>query len=209
METATLIHLLSDVELTARLCSEADDAVLYNEFVNRFHSELTERCIATCKRRLLDDQIGKDIAHRCFEKFRRYKSFSFEKTNIKDPHKAILVYLYRFAINLFNDHYNHTSKLQENGENGTYFAELLGAEASNFSIEELARKRTAAMQILSQLSKEERKVLLADLEYKRAHKYLPDQVVEELAKELSVEKSTIRKIRQRAKNKIKKSIHEG
>jgi hypothetical protein len=50
--------------------------------------------------------------------------------------------------------------------------------------------------------------VLRDVEYKRHHKYLPDDVNESLSKELCIKKDTIRKIRERAIKKIKNAIDE-
>jgi DNA-directed RNA polymerase sigma subunit (sigma70/sigma32) len=49
---------------------------------------------------------------------------------------------------------------------------------------------------------------LADLEYKRHYKYLPDDVIDGLATELNIKRDTVRKIRERAIEKIKDAINE-
>ena len=50
--------------------------------------------------------------------------------------------------------------------------------------------------------------MLADIDYKRGQKYLLDDISEILAEELGVKKDTIRKIRERAIEKINKAIDE-
>lgn len=54
----------------------------------------------------------------------------------------------------------------------------------------------------------ERRVILTDLEYKKHHKYLPDDITEQLSKELGVKKDTVREIREPAIEKIKSWIDE-
>ena len=62
--------------------------------------------------------------------------------------------------------------------------------------------------ILKKLNPKERKVLIKDIEYKRHQKYLPNDVIISLALELNVKRDTVRKIRERAIEKIKKAIDE-
>jgi len=61
---------------------------------------------------------------------------------------------------------------------------------------------------MGKLNFKEQRVILTDLEYKRHHKYLPDDVIDTLAKQLNIKKDTVRKIRERAIEKIKKAIYE-
>jgi hypothetical protein len=72
----------------------------------------------------------------------------------------------------------------------------------------LERIKELTLHAFKRLSLREQKVILADIEYKRHYKYLPDDVTDKLATELKVKKDTIRKIRERAKTKIKKAIDE-
>jgi DNA-directed RNA polymerase sigma subunit (sigma70/sigma32) len=72
----------------------------------------------------------------------------------------------------------------------------------------LAFKRDFATIVYNKLNKKEKEVVLTDLEYKKGQKYLPDDVSEILANRLGVKKGSIRKIRQRAINKIKLALDE-
>lgn len=76
------------------------------------------------------------------------------------------------------------------------------------SIESLKNKKDLAVFIFCKLNSKEKRIILTDLKYKRHHKYLPDTVIEELARELSLKPASIRKARERAIEKIKKAIDE-
>jgi DNA-directed RNA polymerase sigma subunit (sigma70/sigma32) len=58
------------------------------------------------------------------------------------------------------------------------------------------------------LNSKEREVVLTDLEFKRSQKYLPEDANESLANRIGVKKNTVRKIRERAIQKLNKAIDE-
>lgn len=206
---ASTHHLqLSDTELLVQLCSEDDDAALYEEFVNRFIKEITAKCHRICHIRKLDEQIGTTIAHECFEKVRKYKSFKPNKIRIKDPQKAILAYLHSFVYNLFNDYHSAVKREQDGNGIKSYFKNILDGVDQKNDPEHLKKIRDSALKALETLKPQEQKILLTDLEYKRTSKYLPDDVIELLSVELGRKKATIRKIRERAIKKIKIAINE-
>lgn len=207
LDTITQLSSLTHEELLTRLCSEEDDVSLYEEFVKRFHDDLTNECRRICQRRGLDEQVGNQIAHDCFEKVRKYKTIKIDGIQIKGAHKAIMSYLYRVAVNLFND---YQRKIKNDGQiNKSYFDELLNDGASEKSPEELLALRDRTVGIFKKLNPKEQKVIITDLEFKRTknYKYLPDDANELLAQELGVKKDGIRKIRERAIKKIKNAIN--
>lgn len=195
---------LDDIGLLELLC-KTDKNEVYDEFVNRFYNDVLEQCQIKCKSRNIDLHIGKQIAHETFERVRKYKSFDKSKLNTKNARKAILGWLYRFLIRLFYDY--HNSQKSKEVQINSYFDDL--AEYSeSIDVENLAFKRDLANIIFNKLNKKEKEVVLADLEYKRGQKYLPDDINETLANSLGVKKASIRKIRQRAINKIKLALDE-
>ncbi len=195
---------LDDISLLELLC-KTDNNEVYDEFVNRFYSDVLEQCKIKCKSRNIDLHIGQQIAHETFERVRKYKSFNKSKLSAKNQRKAILGWLYRFLIRLFYDY--HNSQKNKEVQINSYFDDL-AEYAENINVENLAFKRDLAVIIYNKLNKKEKDVVLTDLEYKRGQLYLPDDVSETLAKKLGVKKDTIRKIRQRAINKIKLALDE-
>lgn len=195
------------MELLEQLCSSKEDDLLYKEFLRRFLPEVKSRCELTCKQRKLDKHVGLQVAHDVFERFRKYKSFDIQKVKIDDKRKAIIVYLFKIATSLFNNF--HKDEKQEEKNYKTYFDDILeSVDLSASSMESLKNKKDLAVFIFGKLNSKEKRIILADLEYKRHHKYLPDSVIEELASELSLKPASIRKARERAIEKIKKAIDE-
>lgn len=203
------IKQLSDTDLLEYLCSngkEEDDGHAYSEFVDRYIKDVRGLCESICKKRSLDRYIGQQIAHDAFEKIRHHKSFKKGKKNQKDERKAILGFMYVVCVNLFNDH--HRKQLVERNEIilPTYFDTLSDQIEVSGNVETNREIRDITQKLLKKLNPKELKVLLTDLEYKKHHKYLPDDVIESLAEELKVKPNSIRKIRERAIAKIKKEI---
>ena len=196
---------LSDLELLQLLCSSAEDELPYKLFVGRFLPDLKKECRAICKRRKLDSHIGDQIAHECFEKLRKYKSFSTDKIRIPDDRKAILVYLYKNATRLFYDHYRKETK--QNVSHRTYFDDIQESTTQSIDAKDLKKKKDITEFILKSLTPREQQVIFKDLEYKKHQKYLPGDVIEEMANEFKVKPDTIRKIRERAIAKIKNAIN--
>ncbi|WP_298681019.1 hypothetical protein [uncultured Mucilaginibacter sp.] len=201
----TLIHL-TDVALLEQLCSSDDDSELYKEFVKRFIKELTTHCADACKKRNLETHIGKQIAHETFARVRHYKSFKTDQIKLPDQHDAIIVYLKRISFSLFNDHHNENKKKPI--PHRTYFDDILESSYDNFSGIDLKDKKDFALFIFNKLNKKEQAVILADIEHKKFQKYLPDDITEQLCGQLNVKKDTLRKIRERAIEKIKYAINE-
>jgi DNA-directed RNA polymerase specialized sigma24 family protein len=199
---------LSDLELLVALCSMHSDEGPYKEFVNRFYSDLQSECLRICKARKLDKHVGIQIAHETFEKVRKYKSFQVDQVKMTDSRKGILVYLIRISLNLFNNHHNKEKRQNEIANHKSYFEDLSQSTEQIDDPVKLERIKELTLHAFKRLSLREQKVILADIEYKRHYKYLPDDVTDKLATELKVKKDTIRKIRERAKTKIKKAIDE-
>lgn len=206
MNSALNLSTLTDVELLSSLCVAGDDTEFYNEFVNRFYDDVHEECQLLCKKRKLDGQIGSEIASNTFERVRKYKSFRQSADHSANGRKAILVYLYRYVRNQFNDYHNKSKR--EDVVHDSYFEKIAGAAQDSIVVSDLDRKRGLTEQILKKLNDKEKRVLFTDMEYKRHQKYLPDEVLDELANELGVKKETIRKIRERVIQKINKAIEE-
>jgi RNA polymerase sigma factor (sigma-70 family) len=175
--------------------------------VNRFLTEVQTECLIICKRRKLDPHIGKQIAHDVFEKIRKYKSFKPERISATTSHKGILIYLYHISRNLFNDWHKNEKRDKEDYTN-SYFEHLIESLVIPDTPDKLKWKRDVSSKIFNKLNKKEQAVVIADIEHKRLGVYLPDEVSENLALTLGVKKSTIRKIRERAIEKIKKAIDE-
>lgn len=200
----TLIHL-TDVALLEQLCSNEHDDEFYNEFVRRYMVELTTHCADVCKKRNLEPHIGKQIAHETFANVRQYKSFKTEEIKIPDQHIAVLVYLKRISLSLFNDHYNANKK--KTITHRTYFDDIFESTQSIDAID-LKDTKDFAVFIFNKLNKKEQAVVIADTEHKKFQKYLPDDITDQLCEELNVKKNTIRKIRERAIEKLKNAINE-
>ncbi len=200
------IKTLSDIKLLELLCSETDDSLLYDEFVERFLPDIQRECEKRCKARKLDLHIGTQISHEIFERVRKYKTFRKDKIHLEDDRRGIIVYLLRISTSLFNDYYRKQHKSLP--LHRTYFDDLYDLANSKLNPIELKDQKDFALKILQKLNKNEQKVILADLEYKRNSKYLPDDVTETLSEQLGVEKDTIRKIRKRAIKKLKDFINE-
>ena len=200
--------LLSDLELLCRLCSVEDDTEVYYEFVHRFYNDVKEECERRCKARKLDKQIGIQVAHETFENVRRYKTFREDEVKMANTRKGILVYLIRIAVNLFNDHHRKEKKQKEQVNHKSYFDDLLGTMETGNNPARLKQIKDLTLRIFKSLNQKEQKVVLADAEHKKHQKYLPDDVTEQLAEEIGVKKDTVRKIRERAIQKIKTAINE-
>jgi DNA-directed RNA polymerase specialized sigma24 family protein len=197
---------LTNVTLLEQLCSNDDDNYLYDEFVKRFLTDLTTHCTHVCNKRNLEPHIGKQIAHETFSNVRKYKSFKTDGITLPDSREAILVYLKRISINLFNDF--HNKQKREKIIHRTYFDDMLEGNESKLDAVGLRDKKEFALFIYNKLNKKEQTVVLADIEHKKYQKYLPDDITEDLALRLDVKKESIRKIRERAIEKIKKAINE-
>lgn len=197
---------LPDLALLELLCASADDDLIYDHFVSRFLPDLKAECRRICAKRKLDNHLGNQIAHECFERIRAAKTFSVKKANVTNPRKAILVYLFQCANNRFIDYYKRDKKAIL--ERRSYLDDIQDEIAESLDPEDLDRKQKLTDIILLKLSPNERKVIIADAEYKRGQSYLPDEVLEDLAFEMKVKPDTIRKIRERGLQKIKKAIDE-
>lgn len=193
-----------DITLLEYVCKiDCDKA--YEEFVNRYYDDVFIQCKIKCKSRKIDLQIGKQITHEVFERVRKYKSFNKSKLNTKNPRNAILGWLYTFLIRLFYDY--HNSQKKKEVYINSYFDDL-AIDARKIDVKSLAFIRDLSEIIIKKLNAKEKEVILTDLEHKRGQKYLPDDITESLANRLGVKKPTIRKIRERAINKIKLALHE-
>lgn len=207
MNTIIDIKKLTDAELLEFLCSCDDDQLLYNEFVNRFLKSVQKECEQICKKRKLDSHIGKQIAHETFENIRKYKSFKKDEIKIANHRNAILAYLYRISSNLFINYHNNQKKSVT--IHRTYFDDILDSvENTKIDAKVLQNKKDLAVFIFNKLNPKEKRIILTDIEYKRHHKYLPDDIVDLLANELNIKRDTVRKIRERAIVKIKNAIDE-
>lgn len=197
---------VSDLDLLEQLCSSENDDAPYKEFVRRFLPGLKDECRRKCLRLGLDRHVGDQIAHECFERVRQYKSFKKDKIRLPNDQKAILAYLCRISARLFTDH--HNQEKQKEVEHRTYFDDIRDEARGVIDAKGLKDTRDMAMGLLKKLSPSEQAVMIADLEHKRHQKYLPDDITMELAERLKVKPDTIRKIRQRAIEKLNKAIDE-
>lgn len=202
----TAISKISDVRLLEHICSTDDDQDYYDHFVERFLPDVQDHCKKLCVIRKLHRHVGEQIAHETFERVRKYKTYSRDGSKIPDDRKAILVYLKQISIRLFNDHYNKETKKEI--VHRTYFDSIMQAVNETVDVKALKNKKDIAVIIFGKLNKKEQVVIAKDIEYKKHQKYLPDNVTAELSAELKVAPGTIRKIRARAINKIKKAIDE-
>lgn len=206
MDTGRAIGDFSDLELLEMLCSTTEDEGLYKLFVERFLPEVKRECVQICKKRSIDEHIGIEIAHDTFERVRKYKTFRADKVSVPNIKKAIHVYLMRIAARRFNSY--HAKEKHEDVIHKTYFDEIFEADGNKLEANELKDIKDNALLIFKTLNKKEQRIVLADLEYKRSHKYLPVDVVDTLAEELGIKRDTVRKIRERALKKIKDAINE-
>jgi len=186
------------------MCLTDNDEWHYSQVLKRFLPDVEKECCRICEKRKLDKHIGKQIAHDTFARLRKYKKFKRNNVKLANERRAILVYLFRIATRLFND--AHKKENEEPANHDTYFDEIVAKQDEYADAEGLKRKKDIAELIFKKLNQREREVLIMDLEYKRHYKYLPDEVVENMAVKLNVKKDTIRKIRERAKEKIHTAI---
>ncbi len=191
---------LSDLELLEQLCSSTDDDICYAEFVGRFIDDIRLHCSTVCKKRELDTHIGGQIAHEIFERVRKYKSFKRDNISIPNHREAILIYLKRISVSLFNDY--HKENQRKDVPNKSYFEDIFEAGEGLLDGADLKSKRDISVYLFRKLNKKEQKVILADIEHKKFQRYLPDDVTEELCLTLNIKKDAIRKIRERAKQKL-------
>ena len=199
------VTTLTDIELLERLATSNEDTV-YDEFVNRYHSLIKNECLKKCKKRKLDKHIGTQIANDTFARVRKSrKSFNRDKLTSTNQKSAILGWLYRIQSNLFIDYHNSQ---KTNTEKVEFYLDDLSENVKIPIGRELSYKRDIAERIFSKLSPKQKEVVLKDIEYKRFQKYHKTEVLDELANDLGVKKSSIRKIRERAKIKIKDAIDE-
>lgn len=206
METNEAISQLNDIQLLEQLCSRQDDDLHYKHFVERFLPDIKNECDRICRTRKIDHHIGKQISHETFERVRKYKSFKKDSIKLPNHRRGILVYLNRISIRLFNDH--HRKEKQKDVVHRTYFEEILDGVESVVDVKALKNTKDVAVLIFNKLNEKEKKVVIKDIEYKKHQKYLPDDVTTSLSEEMGVKKDTIRKIRLRAIEKIKKAIDE-
>ena len=198
------VKSLTDVELLERL-SSSDEDIVYTEFVNRYYKDVKRECLLKCQKRKLDKHIGEQIAHETFERVRKSKTFDKNKLTCDDQRKSITGWLYRIQSNLFYDYHKSQNEKTEKIE---FYLDELFQGVTQSSGAELSDKRDIASKIFKKLSPKQKTVILKDIEYKRFQKYHKTDVLDELATELGVTKSSIRKIRERAIKKIKDAIDE-
>jgi DNA-directed RNA polymerase specialized sigma24 family protein len=182
-----------------------DDGAPYKEFVRRFHPELKRFCRKKCELQKLDSHVGETIAHEVFERIRKYKSFRKDHFRGGDGRKWVLAYLSRSATRLFFNHHNQEKRQKDLPD--TYLDDLR-AEAQAIDPTHLQETKERTALALKKLTPRELEVVLADLEYKRHTKYLPDDVTLALAEKLGVKSATIRKLRQRAAEKLNQAMNE-
>ncbi|WPQ63811.1 hypothetical protein SIO70_02925 [Chitinophaga sancti] len=200
------LAIIPDLELLEKLCSTQEDQELYAEFVSRFVEEVVIYCCDICKKRNIESHVGKQIAHDVFERVRKYKSFKADEIKIPNHRTAILVYLKRISISLFNNFHNENKRTDIIHK--TYFDDIFESVEKSPDALGLKDKKDFALFIFGRLNKKEQTVILADIEHKKFQKYLPDDITQNLSAQLGVKKESIRKIRERAIEKIKKAINE-
>ncbi len=135
-------------------------------------------------------------------------TFKIDNINRSVTHEGILVYLYRISRNLFNDWHNKEKKAKQEYVCKSYFEDLAESLAVPDTPDVLKWKRDVTLMIFKKLNQKEQAVVLADIDHKKHGVYLPDEITENLSFSLDVKKDTIRKIRERAIVKIKKTINE-
>ncbi|SDL67387.1 DNA-directed RNA polymerase specialized sigma subunit, sigma24 family [Pedobacter sp. ok626] len=192
----------SDTDLLEFICSNDASEEAYGIFVNRYIKDLGDECAKICDRRKLDKHVGMQIAHEVFEKIKKYRSFDKTKLKGNIERESIMRFMFTISLNLFRDY--HKKGKENNTTFTTYFDDL--ASTVKLDVKDNKLKKDFTLRILKKLNPKEVKVLLADIEYKRHYRYLPDDVVASLCKELNVKESGVRKLRERLTAKIKKEI---
>ena len=114
-------------------------------------------------------------------------------------------WLYRISSNIFYDY--HNSQNQKSNLPDFYLNDIK-AEIDNIAPEKLLTQKEMTELIMGKLSLKEKEVVITDIEYKRSQKYLPPDVLDELANKLNIKPASVRKIRERAIKKIKLAIDE-
>ena len=140
------------------LCSSNDDDALYEHFVGRFLPDVQKECKRICENRKIDPHVGLQIAHETFERLRKYKSFKTDEIKLPNERKAILVYLYRFCIRLFDTYHKKAEKSEVNFK--SYFDDILSPqEKRSADIKSLKEKKDLAVLIMENLNPKERKII--------------------------------------------------
>lgn len=153
METSIHLSKLSDTELLTALCSQDQDEGLYNNFMQRFWIDLEKECTNICLKRKIDSQVGQQIVQETFERVRKYKSFKTDAIKLPDGRKAILVYLFRIANRLFNNHYARQGKLEI--VHKTYFEDIAADIKVNIDAKDLKSKKELSIALLKKLNHNE------------------------------------------------------
>ena len=196
---------VSDPELFHLLCTEDDDRAPYAEFVRRFLPELNTFCKRKCELQSLDRHVGETIAHDVFERIRKSKTFNRDHFSGGDGHKWVLAYLLTSARRQFLDLFNKQKR--QDDVPISYFDELR-KKYDAIDPGKLKECKDLTELIVKKLTRNELAVAVADLEYKKHTKYLPDDVNLGLCEDLGITPAGVRQARARYKQKLNKAIDE-
>jgi DNA-directed RNA polymerase specialized sigma24 family protein len=208
-QTLDLIEYMRMVNPKDREAS--DDA--FRAFIIRFREYLQRLCRRVASSYGYDSYVGDEVAEETFRKFRGAKSFSPEKCKTKNIDKCIKLYLSRTAYRAFADHYRQENNRSPftGDEEPVYDLPMiddLDLEPERLAI--LKKKDEILRDILyNRLSRKHRVIYLTYKQYElirrresedgSPQKYnLPTKLLDRLASELEIAKSTIRKYYQDA-----------
>jgi RNA polymerase sigma factor (sigma-70 family) len=199
----------SDEDLLVFMTMRGDDLEVANaafaEFYERHVHYLFRRCRGATSR-ILDEAGAWDIVQETF--IRAYeRAVTFDSEGITDPdrlQRRVRAWLGRIAVNIFRDMLRGRSSVREVSLEDQEIAKEPETEPSTPSA-----NRKLLDEAIDSLSEKEQRVLRTTFQYYqpgKQHQRLPNDVAEDLAKELGTTSDNVRQIRHRALGKIKEYI---
>jgi RNA polymerase sigma factor (sigma-70 family) len=190
----------------------------FQEFYDRHKNYLWSKCSEVAEN-LGCQAWAEDVLNDTFERaYRTASEFKFPQCPTNEEDNVIKGWLGRIATNRLCDRWRK-SRLEHTGEDEKWatLAETAAAPSTDASEQDRAatpadvEERRLLDEALESLSEREAHVLRVTSQYHRLGKKfqrLPNYVVDELAEALNTTPENLRKIRERAKKKVRQYIEE-
>lgn len=200
----------SDEDLLVFMTMRSDDLAVANaafaEFYERHVHYLFRRCRGATNK-ILDESGAWDIVQETF--IRVYeRAATFDGEGITDPdrlQRRVRAWLGRIAVNIFRDRLRGQLGVREISLDDQEIAK----EPESQSPSSPSANRKLLDEAIDSLSEKEQRVLRTTFQYYqpgKQHQRLPNDVAEDLAKELETTSDNVRQLRHRALQKIKEYI---